>query len=87
MAPWVFVPYRGPWQALRRGPADDRSWYCLCLGLPAIVLFTLVPLWGDRGLPHWQMPGWLLLYPVLGEIWRATRCCARARAAGRLRRR
>ena len=53
--------------ALRRGRADDRSWYCLCLGLPAIVLFTAVPLWGDRGLPHWQMAGWLMLFPVLGD--------------------
>ncbi len=68
MAPWVFVPMIvAAWQALRRGRSADRSWYCLCLGLPAIVLFTLVPLWGDRGLPHWQMSGWLLLYPVLGD--------------------
>jgi len=68
MLPWIFVPMViAAYKALRRGRADDRSWYCLCLGLPAILLFTAVPLWGDRGLPHWQMSGWLMLYPVLGD--------------------
>lgn len=65
--PWIFVPLViAVWQALRAGPKRDRSWYCLCLGLPTIVLFTVTPLWGDRGLPHWPMSGWLMLYPILG---------------------
>ena len=68
MAPWVFVPMVvAACEALRRGRQAERSWFCLCLGLPTILLFTLVPLWGDRGLPHWQMPGWLMLFPVLGD--------------------
>jgi 4-amino-4-deoxy-L-arabinose transferase-like glycosyltransferase len=68
LAPWVIVPMvAAAYQALRSGRAADRSWYCLCLAAPTILLFTLVPLWGDRGLPHWQMPGWLMLYPVLGD--------------------
>jgi hypothetical protein len=69
MGPWVFAPLvLAAYQALRRGRSDARSWFCLCLGLPAIALFTLIPLWGDRGLPHWQMPGWLMLFPVLGDF-------------------
>ncbi len=68
MGPWVFVPMAvAAYYALRRGRADERAWYCVCLALPTILLFTLVPLWGGRGLPHWQMPGWLMLFPVLGE--------------------
>lgn len=68
MAPWVFVPMIvSAYEALLGGRAADRSWFCLCLAVPAVLLFTLVPLWGDRGLPHWQMPGWLMLYPVLGN--------------------
>jgi hypothetical protein len=68
LAPWVFVPMvAAAYQALRHGSAAERSWFCLCLGAPTILLFTLVPLWGDRGLPHWQMPGWLMLFPVLGD--------------------
>ncbi len=68
MGPWVFVPMVvAAYYALRRGRTDARTWYCVCLALPTILLFTLVPLWGDRGLPHWQMPGWLMLFPVLGD--------------------
>lgn len=68
MLPWIFVPMViAAYRALRQGRDADRSWYCLCLAMPPIVLFTVVPLWGDRGLPHWQMPGWLMLYPVLGD--------------------
>lgn len=37
------------------------------VGLPAILLFTAVPLLGGGALPHWQMPGWLFLLPVLGR--------------------
>jgi len=65
--PWIFVPLAiAVWQALRAGRRQERSWYCLCLGLPTILFFTVIPLWGDRGLPHWPMSGWLMLYPILG---------------------
>jgi len=68
LAPWVFVPMvMAGYHAFREGRSNDRSWFCLCLGLPTILIVTLVPLWGDRGLPHWQMPGWLMLFPVLGD--------------------
>jgi hypothetical protein len=68
LAPWIFPPMVvATYQALRHGRSDDRSWYCLCLGTPTILLFTLIPLWGNFGLPHWPMPGWLMLYPVLGD--------------------
>jgi 4-amino-4-deoxy-L-arabinose transferase-like glycosyltransferase len=66
--PWIFVPLVvAGWQALRVGREREQTWYCLCLAVPTIMLFTVVPLWGDRGLPHWSMPGWLMLYPVLGD--------------------
>jgi hypothetical protein len=65
--PWVFIPLAiAAWGALRRGRDAERSWFLLCLALPTLAIFTLVPLWGSRGLPHWQMPGWLMLYPLLG---------------------
>ena len=65
--PWVFIPLvMAAWGALRRGWATERSWFLLCLALPTLAVFTIVPLWGSRGLPHWQMPGWLMLYPLLG---------------------
>ena len=45
------------------GPADALL---LCLSLPTIAAFTVAPLWASRGLPHWPMPAWLFLYPILG---------------------
>ena len=68
MLPWIFVPMLiATWRAWRAGAAAERSWFCLCLALPTIAMFTVVPLWGRIGLPHWQMPGWLMLFPVLGD--------------------
>ena len=79
--PWIFVPLViAAWRVSRAGRTAERSWYCLCLGLPAIAVFTVAPLWGGLGLPHWQMPGWLMLYPVLGE------CVVRWLEPARLRR-
>src|SRR5262249_10949876 len=67
LLPWIFAAMLvAAWQAWRAGPAHDRYWYCLCLALPTVGVFTLVPLWGGIGLPHWQMPGWLMLFPVFG---------------------
>jgi 4-amino-4-deoxy-L-arabinose transferase-like glycosyltransferase len=82
LLPWIFVPLLiAATRALRAGPAAERTWYCLCLGLPTVVVFTLIPLWGGHiGLPHWQMPGWLMLFPLLGE-W-----ASRAIEGARLRR-
>jgi hypothetical protein len=63
--------------AVRRGRSDARGWFCLTAAAPTVLLFTLLPLLGNRGLPHWPMPGWLMLFPLLGE-W-----LARANAEGR----
>ena len=68
MLPWIFVPMLiAAWRTWLAGPMAQRSWFCLCLAAPTLAVFTLIPLWGGLGLPHWQMPGWLMLYPVLGE--------------------
>jgi len=68
LLPWVFIPMvAAAWQAFRAGPADARRWMGLALAAPTIVIFTLAPVFGPRGLPHWSMPGWLLLFPLLGD--------------------
>lgn len=83
MLPWIFVPMLiaacWAWQAGRRA---QHSWFCLCLAFPTIAFFTLTPLWGGLGLPHWQMPGWLMLYPVLGEHLRRSLAPERRRRWG-----
>jgi hypothetical protein len=69
MAPWVFVPMAvAVTRSARAGRGDERSFLLLMLAAPTIVLFTLAPLFGGLGLPHWPMPGWLILYPLLGAL-------------------
>ena len=46
--------------------------FLLAISLPTILLFTLAPLFGNRGLPHWPMPGWLFVFPLLGALMAAT---------------
>ena len=67
LGPWIFVPLVGAlfapgWRGLR----DERRLFLICLALPPIVVFTITPLWGARGLPHWPMPGWFFAFPLLG---------------------
>jgi len=67
LAPWIFAPLLGALiAAARRARSDERRQFLLCLSLPPIALFSLTPLWGARGLPHWPMPGWFFVYPLLG---------------------
>ena len=67
LLPWIFVPLMAAGrEALRAGPADTRRWLCVMLSLPGVALFTLTPIWGQAGLPHWSMAAWLFLMPVMG---------------------
>lgn len=68
LLPWIFVPlalagYRG----LQAGPPDQRRWLCIALSAPGILLFSLTPIWGQTSLPHWSMPSWLFLMPLLAD--------------------
>ena len=66
LSPWIFaILVAGVVSAFRRW-RDDRYLLLLCLSLPPIVLFTLTPLWGGRGQPHWTMPGWFFAFPLMG---------------------
>jgi hypothetical protein len=65
--PWVFVPLTvALWRAIRSRASDERRWFLALIALGPIALFTLVSLRGDVGLPHWQAPGWLFVFPILG---------------------
>ncbi len=76
LGPWLFIPL--VWAliaAASRGFRDERRLFLVCLALPPILVFTVTPLWGARGLPHWPMPGWFFVFPLLGawlgEPWAA----------------
>ena len=67
LLPWLWLPLVvSLGRALRSGPADDRSWLLACLAIGPVSLFTLVAWSGGRVFPHWAMPGYLFLFPLLG---------------------
>jgi 4-amino-4-deoxy-L-arabinose transferase-like glycosyltransferase len=66
LLPWIFAILVAALAEAWRDRADERKFFLFCLALPPIVLFTLTPLWGARGLPQWTMPGWFFAYPLLG---------------------
>lgn len=67
LLPWIAVPL-GTFlvRGIASGPGNSRRWLLVCLSVLPIVIFTGLTLFG-RGLPHWQMPGWLFTIPLLGE--------------------
>jgi hypothetical protein len=74
LTPWIFAALAAALAASfrARSDGDERRRMLACLALPPIVVFTIVPLWGDRGFPHWAMPGWFFAYPLMGA-WLAER--------------
>jgi 4-amino-4-deoxy-L-arabinose transferase-like glycosyltransferase len=67
--PWIWLPLMMALvTALRRGPDAWRSWLLSCLALPPIVVFAAVSTWANqRVLFHWAAPGYLMLFPLLGD--------------------
>ncbi|HEV2563381.1 MAG TPA: glycosyltransferase family 39 protein [Rhizomicrobium sp.] len=66
LTPWLFVPLAYVWgRSLARGPAMPQSWYLAMLASGPIIGFTAANIVA-RGLPHWPMPGWLFMFPILG---------------------
>lgn len=62
---WAAMMWVG-WKALRDGPASHRL--LACLAAPPIIGFALVAAWsGHRVLFHWAAPGYLMLFPLLGQ--------------------
>jgi hypothetical protein len=55
-------------KALKVGPRDPKSWLLSCLAITPIIVFTLASLWAPLGWHfHWQGPGYLYLFPLLGK--------------------
>jgi 4-amino-4-deoxy-L-arabinose transferase-like glycosyltransferase len=70
LSPWIFAPLTAALISVCRSREDERRLFLLCLSLPPIALFTITPLWGARGFPHWTMPGWFFTFALLGA-WTA----------------
>jgi hypothetical protein len=68
LSPWIFAPLVAGLASALHQRGDERRLFLLCLSLPPIALFTMTPLWGGRGQPHWTMPGWFFAFPLMG-VW------------------
>ena len=66
LSPWLFVPLLAGLLSGMRRWRDDRRLFLLCLSLPPIILFTVAPLWIEKGQPHWSMAGWFFVFPLMG---------------------
>jgi 4-amino-4-deoxy-L-arabinose transferase-like glycosyltransferase len=67
--PWIWGPMLCTTIAtLRRRPVDWRAWLLCCLAAPPILGFALIATWSSqRVLYHWAAPGYLMLFPLLGQ--------------------
>jgi hypothetical protein len=66
LLPWLAVALALALAAAWRARGDERRLFLLCLAVPPILVFTLTPLWGGRGQPHWTMPGWFFAFALMG---------------------
>jgi 4-amino-4-deoxy-L-arabinose transferase-like glycosyltransferase len=68
LLPWIWLPLILAFaRGLRAGPADAKRWLLCCLAAPPVLLFPLIALWSRAGQFHWAVPGYLFLFPLLGE--------------------
>ncbi len=67
LLPWMWLPLviLGV-AALRAGPRNPERWLLACLALPPIAVFAVISLW-SHVLFHWATPGYLMLFPLLGD--------------------
>jgi 4-amino-4-deoxy-L-arabinose transferase-like glycosyltransferase len=70
--PWIWLPMIILLvRALLRGPVERRGWLLSLLAVIPILLFAFVGIWSStKILYHWAAPGYLLLFPLLGQ-WAA----------------
>ncbi len=67
LVPWVFVALAiALVRALLGGPKREGRWLLACLAILPVAIFTGLTL-RSPGLPHWPMPGWVFVLPLLAE--------------------
>ncbi len=78
LMPWIWLPL--VWsvgRAASQGSSHWRQWLLCCLGVPPVLVFTLISAWShERVLYHWAAPGYMMGLPLLGAA------CAEALARG-----
>ena len=64
LLPWMLVAL----VAAAIGARGPTARLLLWLGVPLVVIFNVIAFIQPGGLPHWSMPGWLFLFPMLGQV-------------------
>jgi hypothetical protein len=69
VAPWLYFPLAALFiRSLWSGAAQEKDFFLACLAAALILPFTLIAFWSSAGvMPHWALPGFLLLFPLLGR--------------------
>jgi hypothetical protein len=68
VVPWIWVPMMLLWIGAFRGGAPWTHRLLAWLAAPPILAFALIAAWSSqRILFHWAAPGYLMLFPLLGE--------------------
>lgn len=72
LLPWIFLPMAALLAlALLRGPGERARWMLALLAIGPVLVMNAAS-FTARGLPHWPMPGWLMVVPLLGAalaVW------------------
>jgi 4-amino-4-deoxy-L-arabinose transferase-like glycosyltransferase len=66
--PWIWLPMMLLWYRVFRDGAPWTHRLLAWLAAPPIMVFALIAAWSSqRILFHWAAPGYLMLFPLLGE--------------------
>ena len=71
LSPWVGLPLAAALARATRAGADSGERWLLWLIAPPVLLFALMPLLGQRAIPHWFNSGWIFAFPLAGDWLRA----------------
>jgi 4-amino-4-deoxy-L-arabinose transferase-like glycosyltransferase len=72
LSPWIGAPIVLSMARAMRANADSGERFLLWLAAPPVVFFALLPLLGQRAIPHWFNSGWLFAFPLAG-YWLSAR--------------
>jgi hypothetical protein len=82
LSPWIGAPIVLALARATRAGADSGERFLVWLAAPPLVLFALMPVLGQRAIPHWFNSGWLFAFPLAG-YWLSGRSADWLRTWGR----
>jgi len=83
LSPWIGAPIVLAMARAMRADADSGERFLVWLATPPVVLFALLPLLGQRAIPHWFNSGWLFAFPLAG-YWLSARSAGWLKIWGRV---